>query len=76
MGPTILTLPSVLRRVFEEAGRNLEDYIQLVSLDPQWRCFFAGDDKNDSSVLDLVSNSESMKENIDAFTLEMMQRFI
>ena len=37
MGPTILTLPSVLRRVFSEAGKNLEDYIEMVALDPQWR---------------------------------------
>ena len=27
MGPTILTLPSVLRRVFAEAGRSLDDYL-------------------------------------------------
>ncbi|MFM7168103.1 MAG: phytoene desaturase family protein, partial [Planctomycetaceae bacterium] len=37
MGPTILTLPSVLRRVFEEAGRRLEDYLTMIRLDPQWR---------------------------------------
>ena len=40
MGPTILTVPRVLRRVFEEAGRRMEDYLDLVPLDPQWRCFF------------------------------------
>ena len=40
MGPTILTVPSVLRRVFAEAGRELDDYLDLVRLDPQWRCFF------------------------------------
>ena len=27
MGPTIITLPEVLRRIFEEAGRALEDYV-------------------------------------------------
>src|SRR5437868_12287495 len=36
-GPTILTLPSVLRRVFAEAGRDLDEYLDLVRLDPQWR---------------------------------------
>ena len=39
MGPTILTLPSVLRRIFAEAGRRLEDHLELIRLDPQWRCF-------------------------------------
>src|SRR5438874_2253563 len=41
MGPTILTLPSVLARVFAEAGEDLADWLDLVPLDPQWRCFFA-----------------------------------
>ena len=40
MGPTIVTIPSVLRRIFAEAGRRMEDYLELVRLDPQWRCFF------------------------------------
>jgi diapolycopene oxygenase len=40
MGPTILTLPSVLKRIFSEAGRRMEDYLELLPLDPQWRCFF------------------------------------
>ena len=40
MGPTILIQPSVLRKIFEEAGRRMEDYVPMVRLDPQWRCFF------------------------------------
>src|SRR6202044_1703815 len=40
MGPTILIQPSVLRRIFEEAGRRMEDYVPMMRLDPQWRCFF------------------------------------
>lgn len=65
MGPTILTLPSVLKRIFSEAGRNVEDYMELVPLDPQWRCFF-----DDGSVLDLVSDVEKMKENLRSFADE------
>ena len=63
MGPTILTLPSVLKRIFNEAGRKLEDYMELVALDPQWRCFFV-----DGSVLDLVANVQQMKQNLERFT--------
>ncbi|MFO0805221.1 MAG: phytoene desaturase family protein [Gemmataceae bacterium] len=55
MGPTILTMPSVLRRIFAEAGRNLEDHLELIRLDPQWRSFF-----HDSSTLDLVEDVEAM----------------
>ena len=62
MGPTILTIPAVLRRVFAEAGRRLDDYLHLVRLDPQWRCFFA-----DGAVLDLVADGEAMAHRLDAF---------
>src|SRR5262249_3875819 len=48
MGPTILTLPSVLARIFAEAGRTLRQELDLIPLDPQWRCFYP-----DGSVLDL-----------------------
>lgn len=63
MGPTILTLPSVLKRIFEEANRRLEDYLDLIRLDPQWRCFF-----DDGGVLDLVADDEKMKGNLRAFS--------
>lgn len=62
MGPTILTIPSVLRRIFAEAGRKLEDYLDLVRLDPQWRCFFA-----DGTALDLVEDADAMAKNIAAY---------
>ncbi len=63
MGPTILTLPSVLRRVFKEAGRRLEDYLDMVRLDPQWRCFF-----EDGSQFDLVESLPEMKDRLRDFT--------
>ncbi len=59
MGPTILTMPSVLRRIFAEAGQRMEDALDLVRLDPQWRCFF-----DDGSVMDLVENVDAMAETL------------
>jgi diapolycopene oxygenase len=56
MGPTILTIPAVLRRIFAEAGVALEERLQLVRLDPQWRCFF-----EDGSRLDLVEDVQRMQ---------------
>jgi phytoene desaturase len=63
MGPTILTLPSVLRRIFAEAGRELEDHLDLIRLDPQWRCFFG-----DGSVLDLREDVEAMAAGLERFS--------
>ncbi|TWT56583.1 phytoene desaturase family protein [Allorhodopirellula solitaria] len=73
MGPTILTLPSVLRRVFAEADRNLDDYLELVPLDPQWRCFFEGSEAaktSENTVLDLVADVDAMKQHLREFTGE------
>jgi len=33
-GPTILMMPFTLREMFEEAGRNVEDYLKFKRLDP------------------------------------------
>jgi diapolycopene oxygenase len=75
MGPTIVTVPEVLRRIFAEAGRRLEDYIDLVRLDPQWRCFF-----EDGSVLDLEQDTDKMAETLtdyaDPETAEGYRRFM
>lgn len=62
MGPTILTLPSVLRRIFEEAGRPMSDYLQLHRLDPQWRSFFA-----DGAMLDLSETPNQMAAALETF---------
>lgn len=63
MGPTILTMPRVLERIFEEAGENLHDQVELIRLDPQWRCFF-----HDQTVLDLVEDEQAMREKIESFS--------
>lgn len=60
MGPTILTVPSVLRRIFAEAGRDVEDALQLMPLEPQWRCFF-----DDDSTLDLCADMQGMTRELD-----------
>lgn len=62
MGPTILTLPRVLERIFAEAGQDMHQVLDLRRLDPQWRCFF-----DDGSRLDLHENVQRMASNIAAF---------
>lgn len=62
MGPTILTLPRVLARIFGEAGVTLADRLELIRLDPQWRSFFV-----DGSVLDLRQEPTAMQQELDGF---------
>jgi diapolycopene oxygenase len=40
LGPSIIILPQYFRRVFERAGRNMDDYVELQELAPHWRSFF------------------------------------
>ena len=62
MGPTILLMPSVLARIFGEAGRDLKDALDLVPLDPQWRSFF-----DDGGVLDLHADRDAMTRAVEVF---------
>lgn len=60
MGPTILTLPAVVRGILRRAGKNPADEIELVRLDPQWRCLY-----DDGTVLDLREDVETMAKALD-----------
>jgi len=62
LGPSIFTLPQIFRPVFEGDGKQLEDYIDLRRVDPQWRNFF-----EDGVVLDLWENREQMRAELAAF---------
>ena len=62
MGPTILTVPKVLERIFQEAGRDIHDYLDLRRLDPQWRCFF-----DDDTQLDLMADVPTMAADMERF---------
>ena len=62
MGPTILTIPRVLKRIWAEAGRDLATALDLVPLDPQWRSFFV-----DGTTLDLRSDVREMQATLDEF---------
>jgi phytoene desaturase len=62
MGPTILLMPSVLKRIFAEAGRDMGQALDLIPLDPQWRSFFT-----DGTVLDLHADRARMATALDRF---------
>jgi diapolycopene oxygenase len=62
MGPTILICPSVLRKIFSEAGRDLDRYLDLVPLEPQWRSFF-----EDGTSLDLYGSPDDMRRELNSF---------
>lgn len=62
MGPTILTVPRVLRRIYAEAARDQAKDLPLIRLDPQWRCFF-----DDGTRIDLMADVDVMAQAMDRF---------
>lgn len=56
LGPSIIIMPHLFRRLFEAAGRRMEDYVCFEELQPQWRSFF-----EDGVVLDLHSDMAKME---------------
>ena len=63
MGPSIITAPALIQRVFECAGRRMEDYLDLVKLDPFYRIYF-----HDGTSLDYTDDGEQMKRQMAQFS--------
>ncbi len=59
LGPSILTMPHVFEELFDRAGKDMEDYVEIEEIDLQWRNFF-----EDGRVIDLYSDpAETVKKN-------------
>lgn len=55
LGPSILTMPHIFNRLFQQSGKELEDYVPIKQLSHEWRSFFM-----DGTVLDLYNAVEDM----------------
>ena len=71
MGPTIITKPDVIDRLFADVGKRRADYFDLVQLDPQWRAFFS-----DGSKLDLYSSLTEMVRELQTFAPEEVSNYL
>ena len=59
LGPSILTMPHIFQQLFEKAGRKMEDYVSIQTVEPHWRNFF-----EDGSTLDLSADPIRMKQEL------------
>lgn len=59
LGPSIFTLPQFFESLWERAGKNMADYVQLQTVTPHWRNFF-----EDGLVLDLYEEMDLMKKEL------------
>ena len=63
MGPSIITAPDLIQSVFECAGMRMEDYLDLIKLDPFYRIYF-----HDGTSLDYTDDGEQMKQQMAQFS--------
>ena len=56
LGPSILTMPHVFERLFAGSGKRMQDYVQIIRLEQEWRSFFP-----DGTVLDLYGDLTTMQ---------------
>ncbi len=62
MGPSLITAPEIIQKVFAAAGKDMTDYLDLEKLDPFYRIYF-----HDGSHIDYTDDSEEMKRQMAAF---------
>ncbi|NIS38781.1 phytoene desaturase [Candidatus Saccharibacteria bacterium] len=62
MGPSLITAPDIIDRIFKSAGRQMTDYLDLIYLDPFYRIYY-----HDGTLLDYSGNSEKMKSQMAKF---------
>jgi diapolycopene oxygenase len=60
LGPSILTMPHIFQKLFTRAGKKMEDYVSIQTVEPHWRNFF-----EDGTTLDLSSDPVRMKQELD-----------
>jgi phytoene desaturase len=65
MGPSLITAPDVIQKVFATAGRRVEDYLELHHLDPYYRIYF-----HDKTYIDYTGDSDRMKAEFAKFNAD------
>ncbi len=70
MGPSLITAPAIIDAVFQAAGQRLEDYLDLIPLDPFYRIYF-----HDGTYLDYNGDPEEMKAQMRRFNADDADRY-
>lgn len=65
MGPSLITAPDIIRSIFSSAGKKMEDYLDLIYLDPFYRIYFY-----DGSMIDYGPDGNKMKMQMSQFNLQ------
>ena len=70
LGPSLITAPDIIEKVFTSAGKQMSDYLDLIYLDPFYRIFFG-----DGSSIDYTADADEMKTQMAAFNVADAQNY-
>ncbi len=70
MGPSLITAPDIIEKVFNRAGKSMKDYLDLTYLDPFYRLYF-----HDKTFIDYSADSAKMKEQMSRFNKKDAQKY-
>jgi phytoene desaturase len=69
-GPSLVTAPEVIERVFAAAGKRMADYVTLAPLDPFYRIYF-----HDKTFIDYCGDASRMKAEMAKFNPRDAERY-
>ena len=70
LGPSILTMPHILDKLFRGSGKRMYEYVSIKRLELEWRSFFP-----DDTVLDLYHDLEQMQRANPSLSRKDMQEY-
>lgn len=70
LGPSILTMPYIFENLFKGSQRRMEDYVEIIELPLQWRCFFPS-----GHIYDLYKDLETMQANNEHLTVKDINEY-
>ncbi len=73
-GPTFFLMPHVLQEIFSAAGRDMNDYVDLVRLDPMYRLVIGQQDQSDITI-DATQDIEAMARQLSSLHPEDGEAF-
>lgn len=69
-GPSLITAPDIIERIFASARKRLADYLDLIKLDPFYRIYF-----HDGSYLDYNGDTADMKRQMSRFNAKDAENY-
>lgn len=70
MGPSLITAPDIIQKVFKSAGEDMNNHLNLHRLDPFYRIYYS-----DKTYIDYSGDAKSMKQQMSKFNTKDAENY-